>query len=171
MTSADLSSAERSTDVHALRSIIDDIEIAMLTTRDGNGEMQSRPLQTQKMGNDNVLWFITRDTTSAARHATSTSQVCLCYTSAERQSFAAVYGRMECLRDRAMLEQLWTPAHKIFFPEGREDPGLVLLKVVPERADIWEGPSGWVSRSLAFAAAFLTKDPGKLGSKRHVEGL
>lgn len=171
MTASERPADPRVTDTEALREIIDSIEIAMLTTLDASGGMQCRPLQTQKMGEDCVLWFITRADTSAAAHAASRPQVSLCYASSEKQTYAVVYGQMECLRDRAVLERLWTPAHKVFFPEGLDDPGLVLLRVEPSRADCWTGPSGWIARTFAFAAAYLTGDPGKLGSKRHVEGL
>lgn len=171
MTASERPDDARVTSTRALREIIDDIEIAMLTTLDASGEMQCRPLQTQKMGDDCALWFITRADTSAARHAASRPQVSLCYASPEKQTYAVVYGQIECLHNREVLERLWTPAHKVFFPEGREDPGLVLLRVDPTHADCWTGPSGWIARTLAFAAAYLTGDAGKLGRKRHVEGL
>jgi general stress protein 26 len=64
------------------------------------------------------------------------SQVCASMQASSR--FLSISGRGEIVRDRQRIEQLWKPAWKAWFPEGKDDPNLVLLRLVASEAEYWD---------------------------------
>jgi len=152
-------------DLDELRELIDGIEVAMLTTAGPEGLFSSRPLRTQQVDEDGLLWFITRRDTRAVEEFIACPDVCLTYASPERNQYVAVYGSAGTVVDPAKLDALWSPINAVLFPEGRTDPGLVLLRIEPQRAECWVGPSSTVGKVLAFAGAALSGDPRGLGAR------
>ena len=37
-----------------------------------------------------------------------------------------------------MIEELWNETWKIWFPRGKTDPSIVLLKIQPEHGEYWD---------------------------------
>ena len=52
-------------DLEVLYSQIEEIEVAMMTTRRPDGHLESRAMATQKRAGGADLWFVTAETTSA----------------------------------------------------------------------------------------------------------
>lgn len=162
-------SLQRERKIQELRDLIDGIEVCMMTSSDGGGQLHSRPLQTQQMDADGHLWFLTTRSTRVVGEVHGRPAICLNYASRERNTYVAVYGSCQEIFDQAKISELWTPAHEVFFPAGRHDPDLTLLRVTPEMAECWTGPSGTVGRMLAFAGAALTGDQRLLGDKHDIK--
>ena len=51
--------------------------------------------------------------------------------------FAAVEGELSVCHDNAVLERLWNPFVAAWYPGGKEDPNLVLLKMEIGEAKVW----------------------------------
>jgi general stress protein 26 len=49
----------------------------------------------------------------------------------DRQRYVSVAGRAWLLRDRAKIDELWSPLYKAWFPDGKDDPELALLRSIP----------------------------------------
>jgi general stress protein 26 len=54
------------------------------------------------------------------------------------RQFASLSGRVRVVRDRALIERLWKTAWKVWFPRGRDDPTITLLKFDAERGEYWD---------------------------------
>ena len=54
------------TELQKLYSEIDDIQVAMMTTRRADGHLQSRAMATQKRASGADLWFVTIEGASQA---------------------------------------------------------------------------------------------------------
>ncbi len=158
----------RSEQIDELRDLIKGIDVAMFTTRDGSGQLHSRPLQTQEVTDDGMIWFLTSRQTSVVGEVHGHPAICLTYTSHSDSTYVCVSGRAQEIHDQAKVSELWTPMHGVFFPGGRDDPDLTLLRVTPEHAEAWTGPSTTVGRMLAFATAAITGEPDALGDKREL---
>jgi general stress protein 26 len=68
------------------------------------------------------------------------------------RQFAAVYGRAELVRDRNLIDQLWSEAWKVWFPEGKADPTLCLIRVDSREGEYWDN-AGMQGVKYAFEAA------------------
>jgi general stress protein 26 len=71
--------------------------------------------------------------------------------------FATIHGRLSVDNDRAVIDRLWNRYVAAWFEGGKEDPKLVLLRLDPERAEIW----GDASSFIAGVKLLLGIDPKK----------
>ena len=55
------------------------------------------------------------------------------------------------------------------FPQGKDDPNLVLIRVGIERAEYWDGPGTLVGKMLYLAAAAITGNPGVMPENVKIE--
>jgi general stress protein 26 len=152
-----------------LHKLIGEIPIAMLTTATADGTLISRPLQTLEFDADHVLWFATDANSEKAAEIKANPHIGLSYGDRRDNSYVSVSGPARILRDPQKLDELWTPAMSIFFPQGKEDPDLVLIRVEIERAEYWDGPGTLVGKMLYLAAAALTGNPGVMTDNAKVE--
>src|SRR4029079_1600349 len=55
-----------------------------------------------------------------------------------RAQFASVHGNAYIVRDRALIEKLWSEAWRIWFPGGKDDPSLCLIRVEAREGEYWD---------------------------------
>lgn len=156
-------------DLCKLGELIDDIEVAMLITHAQDGSLVSRPLQTLKLSADGELIFFTGAHSEKVDQLTDDHDVNLAYAHPGDQRYVSVRGSARIDRDRALIEELWSPPQKIFFPEGKDDPNLVVLHIRVRDAMYWEGASNFVLRAIDFAEGMLSKNPKDLGKEGHLQ--
>lgn len=156
--------SNRKTDLKKLTELIEGIETAMLTTIGKNRHLVSRPLRTQQIGDDGALWFITNRHSCKADEIKMHPQVNVAYASASANTYISVAGKASLVFDKARIHQLWSPAMDVFYPEGKDDPEICLLKVEMESAEYWEGPSTYIGKALYFVIAAITEDPTVLSA-------
>jgi general stress protein 26 len=150
-----------------LGKLIEDIDIAMLTTVGADGELVSRPLSTQRSQYDGRrVWFFTEGDSPKVGEIRRHPKVNLAYASKDKNTYVSVAGRARVMRDQAMIDQFWNDALKAFFPKGKDDPNLVLLEVEPRTVEYWDGPGTWLGKVVAFVVARVTKREEVMGENR-----
>jgi general stress protein 26 len=153
-----------------LARLMEKIDIAMLTTRGGDGRLYSRPLSTQCADFDGErVWFMTSASTPKVAEIQQHPAVNVAYASADANTYLSVAGQARVVRDRALIERFWNDAMKAFFPGGKDDPDLVLIEVAVETVEYWDGPGSWIGKAAAFAVARVTGDDEALGENRIVD--
>jgi general stress protein 26 len=152
-----------------LRELVDRMKVGMLATVDEDGTLRSRPLQTLDFDDDGCLWFFTSATSPKVAEVTDTrGQVSIAYADPGRMDFLSVSGAAQLVRDRARIEQYWTPWVNAWFPQGVDDPDLALLRVTAEKAEYWESPGNAVMRFAGLATALATGNKDALGTNEKV---
>ncbi len=141
--------------IKKLKDLVEGIDFCMLTTLDG-GYLRSRPMSTQQFEFDGTLWFFTSDQTHKVDDINADNRVNVSYSDAGSDRYVSVSGRAEINRDRAKIEELWSPVLKAWFPEGIEDPHLCLLKIDVEQAEYWDTASGKIVQLYGFLKALIT---------------
>lgn len=143
-------------DVKKLGELIEEINIAMLTTVDEDGTLRSRPMGTQQIEFDGDLWFFTGADSAKVEEVRQEQQVNVSYADPKQQRYVSVSGVAQVVRDQQKMKELWNPIFKAWFPEGLDDPNLALLKVHVTKAEYWESANGVVVQLVGFAKALLT---------------
>lgn len=162
--------APADTDLHKLGEMIDDIEVAMLTTRAEDGSLVSRPLQTLKLDENGEIIFFTAAKSHKVEELTDDAEVNLAYAHPGDQRYVSVRGRARMDRNEETIDELWSPVQKIFFPDGKNDPNLMVLRVRVRDASYWEAAGNFVTRAFDFARAMIDEKPADLGKQGHLEG-
>jgi general stress protein 26 len=103
---------------------IDEIEIAMMTTRRADGHLQSRAMATQRRADGADLWFVTAEGTQKLRDVEHDPHVNLSYYKDRTREWVSVSGIASISRDRARIHELYAPDWKIWFPDDG-DPDTV----------------------------------------------
>ena len=142
--------------VEKLRELIKDINFAMLTTVNDDGSLCSRPMSTQQTEFNGDLWFFTSDRSAKVDEISHEQQVNVSYSDPNKQKYVSVSGRAELVRDRQKIDELWNPILKAWFPEGKEQADLALLKVSVDKAEYWDSPSSAVVSLIGFVKAIAT---------------
>ena len=150
-------------DLARLYEHIDDIEIAMMTTRRADGHLQSRAMATQKRADGADLWFVTSDGTQKLRDLAADPHINLSYYKDRTREWVSVSGIATITRDRQKIHELYAPDWGAWFPdEGdprhgtKDDPRLVLIGVdvhaavflevnKPQPVVLFEVIKGWVT--------------------------
>lgn len=143
-------------DINKLGELIKGIRVAMLTTVDTEGFLHSRPMASQDEAFDGTLWFFTEANSGKVHELARDQHVNLSYADSSENRYVSVSGTASVVRDRAKMEELWSPLHKAWFPKGLEDPNIALLRVDVEKAEYWDAPSSAVVRLFGFAKALAT---------------
>jgi general stress protein 26 len=81
----------------------------------------------------------------------------LAFSDERRAAYVSVTGRATLVDDAARKRELWSAVVRPWFPGGAEDPELVLLKLQPEHAELWDGPRSRTVRALALATSALQR--------------
>lgn len=123
-----------------LKSLIEDVEIAILSTLDGE-EIISRPMATSEVDDEGNIWFFTNEYSGKVADVMSEPKVNVSYSHPGRHTYVTINGYASVVQDRVKMEQLFSPTIKVFFPQGLNDPKLTLLKVKPYQAEYWENHS------------------------------
>ena len=148
-------------DLHTLFEKIKDVRIAMLTTFDEQHALHSRPMGTIKPGADNSLLFLTDKESAKVYEVQKDSQVNLSYSNPDSNVYASVSGRASVYRDEAQIAELWSEPMRGWFPKGKEDPNIMILKVTIEKAEYWDAPSSLLVQAYAYARAVVTGERSK----------
>lgn len=161
---------QASAELKKLGELLEGIEVAMLTTRAADGSLVSRPLQTLALADGELVFFTAADSGKLAE-LEADPDVNLAYADPARHRYVSVRGRARTSRDRATIDALWSLAQRVFFPGGKEDPNLVVLRVHVRDAAYWEPSGNFVVRALEFARGLIDDEPNDLGRQGIVHGV
>lgn len=147
---------------------IKDVKIAMMTTVDDDGTLRSRPMKTQKTEADGDLWFFTGYESGKSHEIEHDAHVNLSYAEPSDNLYVSVSGKASVLRDQQKINQLWSADMKAWFPDGKEDKNIGLIKVSIDKAEYWDTPSNTMVTLYGMAKAALTGEPAKGGENKKI---
>jgi len=152
-----------------LAVLIKDVGVAMVTTVGADGHLHSRPMACPDRGFDGSLWFFTSDDSSKAEEVSAYGLVNVAFAEPKDGTYVSISGPATLVRDPAKARALWTPAAKLWFPGGAEDPRLVLLKVDIVHAEYWDEEAGGMRVFLSLLKSVVTgRPPQRMGEHKQI---
>jgi general stress protein 26 len=107
-----------------LYALVDGIEIAMLTTRRGDGRLVSRPMQVQERADGVDLWFMTTTETHKLEELERDPNVNLAFYRDRTREWVSVSGTAILSQDRELIRRLYKPDWRAWLgDEGGERDG------------------------------------------------
>ena len=159
----------RDNDLEKLRELVKDIDFCMLTTVDEGGDLHSRPMSSNgDIDPNGDIWFFTSASSHKVSEIAKLPRVNVSFADPENQRYISVSGTAQLTRDRAKIDELWRPQFKIWFPEGKDDPEVALLRVSLEKAEYWDSPSSTIGYALSFVSSLVTGKEPDLGENKKI---
>lgn len=152
-----------------LYDLIKDVRIAMMTTVDTDGSLRSRPMHSQAADKNGDLWFFTKASAHKNDEIGREHRVNLSYADTSAQTYVSVSGHAELVRDRAKIDELWSEPLRAWFPNGKDDPDVALIRVRPDKAEYWDSPSSTMVHLYGYAKAALTGEPPHPGENAKLD--
>ena len=118
-----------------LYDVVNDFDVAMLVTYTGDA-IHARPMAMTHLDNGIGAYLVTNINSLKVDEISANPTALLTFQSARK--FASVRGELTVLHDRQLIEKMWKETWKVWFPGGKTDSKLCLLKVDAERAEYWD---------------------------------
>jgi general stress protein 26 len=105
----------------------------------------ARPMTAQLDGERGPIFFFASRDNAMVQELARPRPAFAGFASKGHDLFAAVHGTVSIDRDRARIDRLWNRFVAAWFPGGKDDPKLVLLRFDAERAEVWIDASSIVA--------------------------
>ncbi len=138
-----------------LKSLVEKIRFCMMTTIGFDKALHSRPMSFLEWSDDKGLLFFTRASSETVQQIRAQRTVNLGFCEPSQNTYVSIVGEARVVNDRPLMERLFAPIMKNWFPGGADDLNLRLLSVTPSTAEYWDGLSG-LPLLLSLAKARLT---------------
>lgn len=142
-----------------LYKLVDSLKFAMLTTVESDGSLHSRPMYNQEADENGDFWFFTKLQSPKVEEISKDNQVNLAFANPDKQHYVSIAGKAEIVRDRSKIDEKWSEGLRTWFPGGRDDPQVALIRVHPIRGEYWDSPSSTIVHLYGYVKASLTGEP------------
>jgi general stress protein 26 len=140
-------------------SLIQDIKVALMVTRNTDGALHARPMVAAQKGFDGVLWYLSREGAPKLGEILDDPHVLLAYSDPHKQNYVSVSGRASLVRDPTVIKAHWSEGARVWFPKGPDEGDICLIKVEAESAEYWDAPSASWVYAYGYVKARLTGEP------------
>ena len=139
-----------------IQAMVKDIKYTMMTTRNGENHLHSCPMNTTETSiGAKEIWFIGHKPSETVDNIKQNPEVNLAYVTQESDKYLSICGTAELVEDEEKLNELWSVMYNAYFEQGKEDPMVQLIKVVPHGAEYWANGNA-ITSAVKMAAAALT---------------
>ncbi|MFN4042115.1 MAG: pyridoxamine 5'-phosphate oxidase family protein [Brevundimonas sp.] len=129
--------------------------------RPGN---HSQPMTGFGEEDTGTIWFFTRNDTDLARDIAGGAQSGMfTYQAKDEEVQACIHGSMTLEHDRERIDKYWNPVVAAWYPEGKEDPALTLIRFDGDDGRVWVSKKGPVGFGFEILKANLTKSQPDAG--------
>lgn len=152
-----------------LRALLKDFSVAMLVTRSENGELRARPMAVADAEDDGTVWLLTD------RHSGKMDEIAFDHhvnvTMQSSMKFVSISGMASAVDDRQKIAELWQESWKVWFPGGKDDPSLVLIKVQGDCGEYWDnGGFGGIKYLIEAGKAYFKGTRPDVANDQRIHG-
>lgn len=91
------------------------------------------------------IWFFTSTDSQLYQQISDGVRAMAHFTSKGHDVWATVHGTLSQSRDPAVIDRLWNRFVAAWYEGGKDDPKLALIRLEPEKAEIWIDASSMVA--------------------------
>ena len=150
-------------EIDILKDKIKDIRIAMLTTQETDGDFHTRPMAVHEIEPDGTMWFFTYEDSNKVAEIQQNKRIALGFSDPDSEVYVSTSGYAEVVSDQAKINELWSDFLQTWFPNGKDDPNITLLKVTTHAGEYWDRPGGKMVKLYEMAKGAITGDTDKTG--------
>jgi general stress protein 26 len=116
-----------------------------------------------------TIWFFTRDDTDFARDVAMGGEPGMfCYQSKDQKVQACIHGELSIDQDRERIDRYWNPVVAAWYPDGKDDPHLTLVRFDGDDGRVWVSDKGALGFGYEVLKANLTRSTPDAGGVSNV---
>jgi general stress protein 26 len=138
---------------------IDGVHMVMLGSPDHSQHMQ--PMAPQSAREERAIWFYTKVSSDIAKAASSGGSVHMCLVTDDYQ--ACIEGDLNLVHSPEHIDRYWSSLVEAWFPDGKDDPQLTMLRFTPRTAAIWASTGSKLVFGWEIAKAITTGEEPDVG--------
>jgi len=128
----------------------------LFTTQLTQVPLTTRPMSVQKVCDQGNFWFMSASDSDKNQEIASDPRVQLFISNPSNYEFLSVYGHATISRDRDKIEEFWSDIAKAWFPDGKDDPRITIIKVTPDTGFYWDTKDGKLISLIKIAASAVS---------------
>ena len=159
----DVKNLESNAAIEKLKELAEKIKVCMLCTKLAVAPFSTRPMGLSEVDADGKLWFLSASTSNKNQEIKQDEKVQLIFSDPGGSHFLSIFGEADIYDDEKSIEKAWTPLAKAWFPEGKDDLNLTVIKVHPLDAYYWDTKNGKMISLIKIATAAFTGNTSDVG--------
>lgn len=113
-----------------------------------------------------TIWFFTRTDTDLVHQIDEGKAM---FVIQDDKFQACIGGRLHLDPDRSKIDAFWNPMVAAWYPDGKDDPRLALLRFDLEDAELWMTDAGPIKVAFEVVRANLGDRTPDLGDRAHLD--
>jgi general stress protein 26 len=118
--------------------------------------LTTRPMSVQKVCDQGNFWFLSPSNSDKNREIADDSRVQLFISNTSNYEFLSLYGNASISRDQQKIDEFWNDILKAWFPGGKNDPNITVIKVTPEQGFYWDTKDGKLVSMIKILASAVS---------------
>ena len=148
-----------------LLSEVKDARCVMLGSPNADEHMQ--PMSPQVDEDAQVIYFYSDKLSDLGKAVIQNpSSVHFCHIDDDYQ--ACVKGYLEVHNDPKIIDRFWNPIVSAWYPGGKTDPKMLMLKFTPHKAAVWASDTSTIGFVYEIAKANISKTMPDIGAKKEI---
>ncbi|MEI9943329.1 MAG: pyridoxamine 5'-phosphate oxidase family protein [Chitinophagaceae bacterium] len=145
--------------VEKLKELVKKANTCFFCTGGAEGPSEGvRPMSVQKVDDDGHLWFLSANDSYKNKEIDADPEVKMYFQGSAHSDFLFIKGNAFISEDKNKIDELWEPLHKAWFTEGKNDPRISVIEIIPEEGYYWDTVHG---NAVAFIKMLVGAAIGK----------
>lgn len=153
------------TEQEKLWGLIKPIKTAMMTTY-GSKYITARPMAHVNDKFDGTLTYFTHITSEKVEEIARNPMIGLTYADHDKSTYLSITAQAILTQDKAEIDEHWNMFVSAWFPKGKNDPDIGLIKAQVIRAEYWDSTSSTMVQLYEIAKANLFDTVPDMGEHR-----
>ncbi len=131
-----------------IKELVESAKTCFFCTKPLGESIGTRPMSVQQVDDEGNLWFLSANDSEKNHEIQADSAVELFFQGSPHSDFLHIKGIASISSDKSKIDELWEPLAKVWFTEGKEDPRISVIKVMPTEGYYWDTKHGMVVSSI-----------------------
>lgn len=129
--------------VKKVKELVEKAKSCFFCTEVAIGESDgTRPMSVEKIDDNGHMWFLSATDSHKNEEINMNHTVKLYFQGSAHSDFLYLKGRANITKNKAKIDELWDAMHKVWFTEGKNDPRISVIEVIPEEGYYWDTKHG-----------------------------
>jgi len=121
-----------------------------------NGNLESRPMGAAQVDEAGDIWFFSPKSSDKNRQVAADPEAYLMFMESGKQHYLSLTTEVAIVEDQQKVDELWNDFMKAWFPRGKQDPEISLLRASVVSGHYWDEKDGHLIGMLKAGLKALT---------------